>query len=122
MLINLSNHPVSKWSDEQLSAAQTQFGDVVDLPFPTVDPQVDEETISALADDFVSRVAELADNHSVSVHLMGEMTLTFILVSRLQQRNISCVASTTQRIVNELPDGGKEVKFQFVRFRKYAQL
>lgn len=122
MLINLSNHPVSKWSDEQLSAAQTQFGEVVDLPFPTVDPQADEVAISALADDYVSRVVLLSDNHSISVHLMGEMTLTFSLVSRLQKRNIPCVASTTQRIVNELADGGKEVKFQFVRFRNYLQL
>lgn len=122
MLINLSNHPVSKWSEEQLSAAQTQFGEVVDLPFPTVDPQADEVAISALADDYVSRVVVLSDNHSISVHLMGEMTLTFSLVSRLQKRNIPCVASTTQRIVHELPDGGKEVKFQFVRFRDYLQL
>ena len=122
MLINLSNHPVSKWSNEQLSAAQTQFGEVVDLPFPTVDPQADESQVVSLADEYADRVSELAGKNQVTVHLMGEMNFTFALAARLQKRGYPCVASTTERIVQELPNGRKEVKFQFVRFRNYAQL
>ncbi len=122
MLINLSNHPVSKWSNEQLSAAQTQFGEVVDLPFPIVDPRADENQVGALVDEYLQKVIYLSKNQKVAVHLMGEMNFSFALVARLQNAGFICVASTTQRIVNELPDGGKEVKFQFVRFRKYAQL
>lgn len=120
MLINLSNHPVSKWSNEQLSAAQTQFGEVVDLPFPIVDPRADENQVGALVDEYLQKVIYLSKNQKVAVHLMGEMNFSFALVARLQNAGFICVASTTQRIVYELPDGGKEVQFKFVQFRKYV--
>lgn len=42
MLLNLSNHPSSLWCDEQKKAAETLFGEIVDLPFPQVDPNGDE--------------------------------------------------------------------------------
>lgn len=42
MLLNLSNHPSSLWCDEQIKAAETLFGEIVDLPFPQVDPNGDE--------------------------------------------------------------------------------
>lgn len=122
MLINLSNHPSSKWSEKQLAAAHGQFGEIIDLPFPVVAPDGDENYIAALADECCNKVMELLGGEPAIIHIMGEMNLTFALVALLQKAGFSCVASTTQRIVNELPDGGKEVKFQFVRFRKYAQL
>ena len=33
MLINLTNHPLSKWDEAQLQAA-AQYGECVDIPFP----------------------------------------------------------------------------------------
>lgn len=121
MLINLSNHPSSKWSETQIAAAHSLFGEIVDMPFPAVAPDGDEKYIADLADEYCDKVMEVSGGEPAVVHLMGEMNLTFILVSLLQNEGYTCIASTTRRIVRELPDGGKEAKFQFVRFRKYKQ-
>ena len=50
---------------------------------------------------------------------MGEMTLTFRIVELLKAQGIRCVASTTERIVTDLPDNRKETQFTFVQFREY---
>ena len=50
---------------------------------------------------------------------MGEMTLTFRIVELLKAQGIRCVASTTERIVTDLPDNRKETQFAFVQFREY---
>lgn len=118
MFINLSNHHSSRWSAEQTEAARV-FGEIIDMPFPIVNPDGDEDYITALADEYCRKIKEKAAGQSVMVHLMGEMTLTFALVKRLQVEGIACVAATTERIITELPDGRKESVFRFVRFRKY---
>lgn len=122
MLINLSNHPSANWSAEQTEAAIRQFGEIVDLPFPDVAPDGDEDYITTLATEYCSKVLEYAQTQPFTVHLMGEMTLTFALLQRLQAHSIPCVASTTRRIITEYSDGRKESVFQFVRFRKYTLL
>jgi len=38
MFINVSNHPSSKWNKDQLEAARTLGGEVMDVQFPAVDP------------------------------------------------------------------------------------
>lgn len=118
MLINLSNHPSSKWSEAQTQSAH-QYGDIVDLPFPKVDPKGDETDVVNLAEEYFQKVLDLANGTNVTVHLMGEMTLTYALVQRLQKIGIVCVASTTQRVSIDLPDGRQESVFKFVKFRKY---
>lgn len=120
MLINLSNHPSSNWSHEQAETAKRLYGDIVDLPFPNVDPAGNEEYIEALADEYCKKVKELAAGKEVTVHLMGEMALTLALVQRLQTQGIPCVAATTQRMTVEYPDGRKESFFKFIKFRKYS--
>lgn len=123
MLINLSNHPSANWSEEQKNAAEQQFGQIVDIPFPQVDPYASEEVIAAMADEYCQLVLETVSGQStIAVHLMGEMTLTFALLQRLQSQGISCVASTTMRETIEFPDGRKESVFKFVKFRKYIQV
>lgn len=119
MLINLSNHPSSNWSQEQIETAKRFYGDIVDLPFPNVDPAGNEEYIEALAGEYCKKVEELAAGKDVTVHLMGEMALTLALVQRLQTQGIPCVAATTKRETVEYADGRKESVFKFVRFRKY---
>lgn len=121
MLINLSNHPSAKWSSEQKNAA-SQFGEIVDLPFPDVDAAGNEKYIDDLASDYVNNVKYKATNNNIFVHIMGEMTLTFAIVRQLQKIGIPCIASTTQRLVTENPDGSKSVLFQFVRFRHYNDI
>lgn len=120
MLINLSNHPSSKWSEKQKQVANESYGEIVDFPFPNVDPTGDETYIERLADECVSTICSLSNQtENVTVHLMGEMTLSFSILKKLSNMGIECVASTTERIVNEYEGGKKEVLFKFVGFRKY---
>lgn len=42
MLLNLSNHPSSYWPDNQMEWAINIYGKVKDLPFPHVDPNLNE--------------------------------------------------------------------------------
>ena len=118
MFLNLSNHPSANWSQEQTEAAMRLYGEIVDLPFPAVAPDGDEDYIAALADEYCSKVLEYAKTQTVTVHLMGEMTLTFALLQQLQIQGVPCVASTTQRETVE-EDGVKKSIFRFVKFRKY---
>lgn len=117
-LINLSNHPSDKWSEEQMAAAMN-YGVVIDLPFPVVNADASENDIDALANALIGRVMDYGSPETVTVHVMGEMTLTYNMVRKLKEANYKCLASTTDRMVRDLDDGRKEVAFKFVRFREY---
>jgi len=118
VFINFSNHPSAKWSQSQLEKAG-EYGEVIDVPFPNVDPDGDEEYIEKLAGECVERIDEAAKGREPIVHVMGEMTLIFSLVKKLCAKGMVCVSSTTQRLVVENPDGSKTATFSFVRFREY---
>lgn len=118
MLINLSNHPSSKWDSGQLGAA-AEFGEIADMPFPDIDANGDEIYIENLADEYVNKIRQASEGKRATVHLMGEMTFTFALLSKLQAAGITCIASTSRRMVVDDKPGHREVTFQFVRFRKY---
>ena len=118
MFINLSNHPSSKWDEAQIEYAK-RYGDIIDLPFPQVDPDGDEAYIGNLVDEYVQSVLALGGPAELTVHVMGEMTFTCAIVAKLKAAGATCVASTTERIIRQLPDGRKESIFRFVRFRQY---
>lgn len=115
--VNLTNHPLEAWSEEQLAAASA-YGEAVDYPFPAVAPAATEEDIAATASEIVADITAHYGTEC-TVHLMGEFTMTAALLQRFLQRGIVCVASTTERIVNETEPGKKVVEFKFVKFRKY---
>lgn len=114
-LLNLSNHPINSWTEAQLAEAKKLFGEVIDMPFPAVPPDADERALQTLVDEYIDKILELAP---AAVHIMGEMTFTCRLVSKLKQVGIKCIASTTERIAEEF-QGKKLVEFRFVRFREY---
>lgn len=116
--INLSNHPSTNWNEEQRKAA-LEFGEIKDLPFPNIDENLDEEGIEALTDKYLEMIKELSGNEPCTVHIMGEMTFTYALVNKLKAEGYTCVASTSWRDVEIMPDGSKQVRFHFCRFRKY---
>lgn len=116
MLLNLSNHPSSAWPENQKALAVESYGDIQDLPFPQIDPHSDEEEILILAKSYLSQIIKL---EPTVVHLMGELTFSFKLVELLKFHGISSIASTTHRTTQDLPDGTKVSKFEFVRFRSY---
>lgn len=116
MFINLTNHPSENWSEEQLEAAR-QYGEIVDLPFPIIEPFFTTKDIEDLADITVDGIKGLDANPIV--HVMGEMTFTYAIVTRLKALGVTCVASTTERLVKMMPDGKKVSEFKFVQFREY---
>ena len=116
--INVSNHPIGGWSESQRKAAES-LGELKEIQFPNVDPTVSNEALMKLTDETYSRIMSITEGKAAVVHIMGEMTLTYALVSRLKASGIRCVASTTQRVVKELGDGKRETTFSFVSFRDY---
>lgn len=117
MFINFSNHPSKKWGEQQLREAQ-RFGEVKDLPFPNVQPEWSSEEVNRLADEYAEILTKMG-GENCTVHIMGEMTFTHAVVSRLKEQGIVCVASTTKRCAYETADGKKVSTFRFVQFRRY---
>lgn len=118
IFLNLSNHPSAQWTAEQLEAAR-EYGEVEDMPFPDVAPEAGSEEIRKIAGDIVSEVMEKARHFETTVHVMGEMSLTFQVVGLLKARGVRCVCSTSRRTVTDEGDGRKTVEFHFNRFRDY---
>jgi hypothetical protein len=124
MLINLSNHPSDKWDSHQISEAKKHFGTITDMEFPAINPTWDAGKIKHLAHVFFGKITSVFDECANqpflnAVHIQGEFTFVYNLVNLLKNSDITCVASTSMRNVEELPGGQKIVKFQFVRFREY---
>ncbi len=115
MLINFSNHPSSLWPGNQKQTAIDNFGEVIDIPFPNIDPRASSAALEALAAGYIH---VLTAHENATIHIMGELTFTFILVDKLRALRRSCVASTTERTVKQEGDT-KKVKFEFVAFRAY---
>lgn len=116
MFLNLSNHPSEKWSVAQRTAAESEYGEIIDIPFPHVPPAATCEEVQQLAVEYGFKVRA---TEAETVHLMGEMTFTFVLVKILQYFKIKCVASTSERKSIENADGTKTIQFDFVQFRAY---
>ncbi|MDR0382117.1 MAG: hypothetical protein LBH86_09035 [Oscillospiraceae bacterium] len=120
MFINFTNHPSDNWSAEQTAAAHV-FGEILDLPFPNVDPNGGEGYIEALAAEYVTRIAA---HRPLAVLCQGEMTLTFAVASLLPLVcNAAVLAACSARVVTEFAneDGmiAKYTAFRFTRFRNY---
>jgi hypothetical protein len=85
------------------------------MSFPNIPPELVGIELDELVETYASKIK--AENPQ-AVHVMGEMTFTYRLVNHLKANDILCIASTTNRIVEE-KDGKKIVQFQFVQFRAY---
>lgn len=120
VFINVSNHPVREWSEIQLSLAK-EYGEIEEISFPSVPTNVPKgEKFSSLANDVIREIFKRYDNTTeLTVHVMGEMTLTYEIVSRLKHCGIRCVASVSERDSEYLGDGSKISHFHFAGFREY---
>jgi len=123
MLINLSNHPSKKWGKKQQMTAEENYGVISDLPFPDIDPSWSKDKILKLSNEYFDRIAQMLDSCANepkpnAVHIQGEFTFVFNLVTVLKSSKIQCIASTSQRKVKEA-DGKKIVEFNFIQFREY---
>ena len=118
LFLNLSNHPSSLWDEDQLAEAK-KLGEIVDMEFPVVNPCATTMELDEVAQKLVDDIRKLAGENNITVHVMGEMSLTYKVVQRLISWGIRCVCSTTQRIVTEDADGRKVTEFHFEQFRDY---
>jgi hypothetical protein len=115
VLVNFSNHPSSKWDKDQMEAAE-QYGRVVDIAFPVVDENDDEEKIKKIGDEYLEEIMQYAP---AAVMLQGEFTLSYYVIKELRKRNITVLAACTKR--ETYMDGDMKISiFKFKRFRAYA--
>ena len=121
IIINLSNHPSAGWSAEQTSAAG-EYGRIVDIPFPAIDENADTSSICNLADEYMQKIESYGSSNDVTVHIMGEQTFLYSMLHRLHSAGYCCIASTTRRYSEELPDGSRKVTFTFAQFREYEAI
>ena len=123
MLINLSNHPSVNWGKQQTDTSIAAYGNISDITFPQINPEWGTDQIMRLTETYYGKITDLlkqnySKNEKNAVHIMGELTFVYHLVKQLKSSGINCVASTSNRIVEE--KGGKKiVVFEFVKFREY---
>jgi hypothetical protein len=60
MFINLSNHPSDAWTQEQKDAA-SQYGEIQDLPFPNIPPEMGEKEVADLAGEYALKVQHMLE-------------------------------------------------------------
>lgn len=119
MFINISNHPSIAWKEEQISEAQI-YGEIMDIPFPNIPPQMDTEEMKSIVDYYIRKIEVLTigKTEDMLIHVMGESVFSFMLIVSLLQKKYKVVASTTERIVSYEGEV-KRTEFKFVRFREY---
>jgi hypothetical protein len=119
MFINLTNHPTTTWSEKQLCAAR-EYGEVLDVPFPEVDPTW---TTAQVIEQAKSLTDEVLSLHPTTVLCQGEFTLTYHLVTAFKKKGLPVVSATSKRAVEEGQDidgvNRRKYYFDFIQFREY---
>ena len=119
VFINHTNHPSSNWDEDQLKAAR-EYGEIMDDPFPNVDPDLDTAKVMELVD---KNFKELSGMNPSCVLCQGESVYVYHMVQKLKTAGINAIAACSERNVKESVDeSGNNVKtiiFSFARFRDY---
>lgn len=122
MFINYTNHPSITWGDKQTEQALA-YGEIVDIPFPAISPEMKPDEIYVLAcEECKKLLCLLKDTKNSAVLCQGEFSFTYLMVNFLQSRGIRVFTAVSERRVKELSDGNisrKEVEFCFQGFREY---
>jgi hypothetical protein len=119
--LNISNHPVEGWSASQREAALALApdADLLDVDFPTLDPQWSRVKVKVKAIEFID---DLDPRPGARAMVAGEEPIMcFYLVRELQALGVACYSATTERVVEER-DGVKTSRSSFVRFREWPAL
>lgn len=112
--VNFTNHPSDKWEAEQRRCA-LEYGEIVDLPFPAVEAEADEDVIKEMAEFYVRKILDL---DPCAVLCQGEFSLAFQVTALLKAQGVTVLAACSRREV-KVYGNKKEATFKFVRFRKY---
>ncbi|MCR5609589.1 MAG: hypothetical protein K6G26_11050 [Lachnospiraceae bacterium] len=119
VFINISNHPSSDWNEKQLAAAKL-YGSIIDIPFPSIDPNSGIDEITSLAESYYQKIMTYSN---AVVMVQGEFTFSYSLIKRLRKAGLKVLASCSIRRSDEtLNADGTVVKksiFEFDNFREY---
>jgi len=119
IFINFTNHESALWGDRQRREAE-KYGEIIDLPFPSVHPCLTEQVVDALGNEYANRIIAMKPK---AVICQGEFALCFVIVCLLLKNGITVLCSCSERRVTEFcgKDGKTEKNsaFEFVRFRRY---
>ena len=102
-----------------MSAARELSQNIVDYPFPAVDPYWNADKVKSEAVKIFNDILAKYPNEQLVVHVAGEFTMCYTLVNLFKNAGVKCVASCTFRNVVECKDGTKIQKFGFIQFREY---
>ena len=66
---NVSNHPSTKWSEEQKKAtikkamflSESNIIEIEDILFPNIPPDMDKDDVADLADEYVTKIKNAND-------------------------------------------------------------
>lgn len=115
-LYNISNHMRVKWSYEMVEAAKELGEYIIDVPYPNIPTDADDEEVRYIAAEFLGK---LEIQPGDKVYIQGEMSSLYAMVHMLHKKGIECYTATSERRVWENSDGTTTRRFEFVRFRKY---
>lgn len=96
--------------------AARSYGEIVDIPFPNVNPHSSEDDVKKLGKQYCDEILRYQPE---AVLCQGEFTLAVDVIRRLEAAGVRVVAACSERVVTE-EDGVKKSIFRFVRFRAYS--
>ena len=122
LFVNCSNHPSRGWSDSQRGAAEA-LGQIVEVPFPYIAPDLLPSGVSAMAGQLYDQFLRLAGPYEeVTIHMMGETSLVatvldqHLVTHREPSEQITFVVSTNRREAVER-EGTTRYQYSWVAFR-----
>jgi len=129
VLVNCSNHPSSKWTEDQ----KYGWDIIIDIPFPEVSPYLDTSDqkyrgiLVYLKDAIIKAFANAPVPAGVDFQeylmLQGEFSVCYNLfkMRNIAFPNVTFVVPTTERVVEKITksDGTtkKKTQFKFIKWR-----
>lgn len=114
MFANISRHPSKIWPQEQFEAAHDICPDgIVDIVFPYVAPEADEEEVATAAQNIARSIGEGV----TAAMVQGEYTLTMFLANKLSERGVDVYVAALGKQYQDRR--GNRIR-PFIRFRKIA--
>ncbi|MBR1670317.1 MAG: hypothetical protein IJ695_06420 [Butyrivibrio sp.] len=87
-----------------------EYGEIVDVPFPSIEALASEEEISKLAEEYVDRIRNLVDADG-AVMAQGEFTLTYAVIRMLKAGGIKVVSACSERdSIESIDETGNTVR------------
>ena len=100
-----------------MSAAK-QYGEVIDLAFPSVASDASTEEVHAQADAYVEQILHEKPD---CVLCQGEFCLSYQVIRKLKDAGIRVVAACSDRQTQEVTEQGATKKVSYFVFRQFRE-